>query len=165
MKHHVTIEVDGAHEVAVVAAALQALLRDALGREHDLQGEAALTVLVTGDERLRELNREHREIDETTDVLSFPADEGDEFPASPSTPDGEPRYLGDIAVSLPEVARKASAAGIDETLELRHVVLHGLLHLLGYDHESDEQAAEMVAREEAVLGTAIHVDREPDRHD
>lgn len=164
MKHNVTIEVDVPFEAQVAAADLEALLLDALARE-DIEGEAALTVLVTGDERLRELNREHREVDETTDVLSFPADEGEAFPAPLSASDEEPRYLGDIAVSLPEVARKASAAGIDETLELRHVVLHGLLHLLGYDHASDGESAEMVAREEAVLGTAIHADREPDGHD
>ncbi len=164
MKHDVTIEIDGPHETAAVAADLEALLLDALAREDGFGGEAALTVLVTGDERLRELNREHRDTDETTDVLSFPADEGEAFPTS-DVPDEQPRYLGDIAVSLPEVARKASAAGIDETLELRHVVLHGLLHLLGYDHEGDGEAAAMAAREEAVLGSAIHADREPDTHD
>jgi probable rRNA maturation factor len=158
--HEIAIEPDPAFEASVAEAELEALLGDALEREH-LDEEIALTVVVTADERLRELNREHRGIDETTDVLSFPAEEGDEFPE----PEEGARYLGDIAVSLPEVRRRASVAGIDETLELRHVVLHGLLHLLGYDHESDEEAAEMAAREEALLGAGIHAGRAPGAHD
>lgn len=125
-----------------------------------VEDEAAVTVLLGGPALLQELNREHRGIDEPTDVLSFPADEGEPFPGAPD----EPRYLGDIAVSVATVGENARAASIDASLELRHVVVHGLLHLLGYDHETPEEEAEMRAREEAVLGPEVHAGREGESH-
>ena len=126
---------------------------------------AAATVLLAGDDLLRGLNREHRGADEPTDVLSFPASEGEPFPGE-SLP-GEPQqapYLGDIAVSVSMVQRQAVAASLSPADELQHVVLHGLLHLLGYDHETPEDAARMQAREEAVLGPAIHAGRTDEAH-
>lgn len=123
-----------------------------------MRAGAAVTVLLATDERLRALNRDHRGLDEPTDVLSFPAEEGDAFP----TPPGEPRYLGDIAVSLAAIERQARTAGLDPALELAHVVVHGLLHLLGHDHETPEDDAAMRAREEALLGPAIHAGRAHD---
>ncbi len=130
-----------------------------------LDGEALaedveVTVLLGGPELLRELNREHRDLDEPTDVLSFPASEGEAFPAAP----GEPRYLGDIAVSVATVGENAAAAGLAAELELQHVVLHGLLHLLGYDHETPDDDAQMRAREESVLGPGVHVGRGDEAH-
>ena len=65
-------------------------------------------------------------------------------------------FLGDIAVSVPAVSRQADAAGITFEDELFHVVIHGLLHLLGYDHVDDTDAAMMNEREEAILGDGIH---------
>ncbi|MGE0227382.1 MAG: rRNA maturation RNase YbeY [Dehalococcoidia bacterium] len=125
-----------------------------------LDGEALdepveVAVLLGGPELLHELNREHRGIDEPTDVLSFPASEGAEFPAIP----GEPRYLGDIAISVPTVRENAMAAGMTAELELRHVLLHGLLHLLGYDHEMPDDDALMRGREESILGPEVHAGR------
>jgi probable rRNA maturation factor len=136
-----------------LAALAQALLAAA-----DAPPGAAATVLLATDERLRELNRAHRGLDEPTDVLSFPAEEGEAFPAAP----GEPRYLGDIAVSLPATVRQATAAGLEPQLELAHVMAHGLLHLLGHDHETPADDAAMRAREEALLGPAIHAGRAHD---
>jgi len=136
------------------AAALEALIRDVLAAERAADG-SALTVLLADDEALRALNREHRGVDAPTDVLSFPAAEGEPFPA-PDGGGGEPPYLGDVAVSLDQVARQAAERGLAFELELRHVVLHGLLHLLGHDHETPAEEAAMRAREESVLGDAIH---------
>ena len=128
--------------------------------EEAVEDETGLTVVLAGDELLQELNREHRDLDEPTDVLSFPAEEGEPFPGEPE----QARYVGDIAVSVARVTRQAEAASIAADLELRHVLVHGLLHLLGYDHETPEDDAHMRAREEAVLGAAIHAGRADEAH-
>jgi probable rRNA maturation factor len=83
-----------------------------------------VTVAIAGDRRVRTLNRRHRGRDQTTDVLSFPAD--------------EPGELGDVVVAAGVARRQARAAGHDLGTELRVLALHGLLHLLGYDHERDD---------------------------
>ena len=86
-----------------------------------------LTVVVTTDRRIRRLNRQWRGLDTATDVLSFPAGE-DPGPA---------RHLGDLVISRETAARQARQAGHPLATELRILALHGLLHLLGYDHERD----------------------------
>ncbi len=98
-------------------------------------------VLICGDERIRALNRTFRGRDKATDVLSFPS--GD------AQPDG-PTYLGDVAISLDTARRQAVAAGIEESRELVVLLVHGLLHLLGHDHERD--GGEMVRLEKELRG-------------
>ena len=90
----------------------------------------AMGVCLVGDRAMRVVNRRHRAKDATTDVLSFPAGR---------TPDPEGlRHLGDILISVPQAARQARAAGHPLDRELRVLLLHGYLHLLGYDHERDD---------------------------
>ena len=86
-----------------------------------------VTVVVTTDRRIRRLNRTWRGVDKATDVLSFPA--GDH--------PGPARHLGDLVVSRETAARQARHEGHSLATELRVLALHGLLHLLGYDHERD----------------------------
>jgi probable rRNA maturation factor len=86
-----------------------------------------VTVVVTTDRRIRRLNRTWRGMDKTTDVLSFPA--GDD--------PGPARHLGDLVISRETAARQARNEGHSLATELRVLALHGLLHLLGYDHERD----------------------------
>lgn len=93
-------------------------------------------VLVSSDEAIHALNRSFRGVDRPTDVLAFPA--------GGSQPDGPP-YLGDIAISLDTARRQAAAAGVDEVQELATLLVHGLLHLYGLDHERD--GGEMMALE------------------
>jgi probable rRNA maturation factor len=126
----------------------------------DTDQDIGVTVILAGDELLQQLNREHRDLDEPTDVLSFPAAEGEQFPGEPE----QAPYLGDIAISVPRVRQQALAASMDAEEELRHVVLHGLLHLMGYDHETPEDDRRMRTREEAVLGPGIHAGRDEDAH-
>jgi len=126
----------------------------------DLDEDIGVTVVLAGDGLLHQLNREHRDLDEPTDVLSFPASEGEPFPGEP----GQTPYLGDIAISVPRVRQQAVAASMEPDEELRHVVLHGLLHLMGYDHETPEDDRRMRAREEAVLGPGIHAGRGDGAH-
>jgi probable rRNA maturation factor len=91
------------------------------------RARGALTVAIVPDRRVRELNRRYRRTDKPTDVLSFPA----------GTP-GERGYLGDIVIAGGVARRQAAAAGHSLGTELRVLALHGLLHLLGYDHEHDD---------------------------
>lgn len=139
---------DGADlDTGALTALLQRMLLD-----EGAEAGTGLFVEIANDEVLHALNRAHRDVDAPTDVLSFAAEEGEEFPSAAD----EPRYLGDIAISLESVARNAAEAGLPAADELAHVLLHGLLHLMGYDHETEAEEATMRAREEAVLGPAIH---------
>lgn len=103
----------------------------------DPGGTPSLGVRFASDREVRRWNRELRGKDRPTDVLSFPGEEG---------PAGEPRHLGDILVSVPTARRQAAAAGHGVERELRLLLLHGLLHCLGYDHETDDGAMERLER-------------------
>jgi probable rRNA maturation factor len=89
---------------------------------------AGLSVLLVGDRAMRTLNRRYRGKDRTTDVLSFSLCEG----PGAAMPHG---FLGDIVISVPAAARQAREAGISLHGEIDRLLAHGLLHLLGYDHE------------------------------
>ena len=93
-------------------------------------GGAGATVAFVSDRAMRELNRRWRGKVGTTDVLSFPAGQ-EEFEK------GEGLSLGDVVVSVEQAARQAAAHGLDFEGEVRQLILHGLLHLCGYDHERD----------------------------
>ena len=88
-------------------------------------GEPSATIAFVSDKRIRELNRQFRGIDRATDVLSFPADGPDES------------NLGDIAISVETAAAQAKENGLSFDDEIAQLILHGLLHLSGYDHETD----------------------------
>jgi len=102
--------------------------------KHEAQSlDSDLTIVLTDDVQLRELNRDYLGIDEPTDVLSFPASESD--------PETGVHYLGDILISMPYAARSAEKAGHSLESEVQLLVVHGVLHLLGHDHaEADEKA-------------------------
>ena len=87
--------------------------------------ESSATIAFVSDKRIRELNRQFRGIDKATDVLSFPASEPDEL------------NLGDIAISAETAATQAKENGLSFDDEIAQLILHGLLHLSGYDHETD----------------------------
>jgi probable rRNA maturation factor len=86
--------------------------------------KASVSVLLCGDARMRRLNREYRTIDRPTDVLSFPAE--------------DPAFLGDVAVDVPYAARQARRRGHPLDREVQLLLAHGVLHLLGHDHETDD---------------------------
>lgn len=88
---------------------------------------------IVGDRTIRRLNRRYRRKDGPTDVLAFPADAAPDDP----WPEEEPRYLGDLVISIETAVRQAEENGHPLDAELRLLALHGLLHLFGYDHERD----------------------------
>jgi probable rRNA maturation factor len=107
-----------------------------------LQPVLEMNLLLTDDERVHALNRDYRGIDRPTDVLSFSQVEGGgEFVPAPT---GR-LMLGDVIVSLPTAQRQAAEQGHSLEAEVRHLAVHGALHLLGYDHETDEDEARMNA--------------------
>jgi probable rRNA maturation factor len=95
-----------------------------------------VAVALVSDARIRKLNRQYRGYDRPTDVLSFPAESG-------LTPDS---FLGDIAIARGVARRQARDAGHSVSVEVRVLALHGLLHLLGYDHDGDEGTMARVER-------------------
>jgi len=116
--------------------------------EHCNQPEGTeLSILVTTDEQIQELNREYRDVDAPTDVLSFSAFEGEPF----VLPEGMPVNLGDIVISLPQAQRQALAMGHQPEDELALLVVHGCLHLLGYDHADLDEQHEMWQKQNELL--------------
>lgn len=111
--------------------------------QQSVKEDLILSIILTDDEKLHELNHDYLGIDAPTDVLSFPASELD--------PETGARYLGDILVSVPRAAEQAKAAGHDLAGEVQLLVVHGVLHLLGYDHAEAEEKARMWAVQAEVL--------------
>lgn len=105
--------------------------------------EANLTILISGDAYLQELNRQFMGVDEPTDVLSFPAEQVD--------PETGELYLGDIAISLERAQAQAEAGGHSLQAELQLLVVHGVLHLLGYDHAEPAEKEQMWAAQAKIL--------------
>ncbi len=151
---------DSSHSIAVTVEAEawhaavtdpEGLSRRVVGRVLVEEAEAAgeVSVLLADDARLRALNRDWRGQDRPTNVLSFPIDDG--LAGAAPVPDGPPRILGDIAVALETVRAEAVAEGKPLDHHLTHLLVHGTLHLLGYDHEEDAAAAAMESRETELL--------------
>lgn len=112
--------------------------------EHEAQSpDAELSIVLTDDARLQQLNREYLGIDAPTDVLSFPSTETD--------PETGARYIGDILISIPRAGAQAEAAGHPLEAEVQLLVVHGVLHLLGYDHAEAEEKARMWKAQAEVL--------------
>lgn len=111
------------------------------------RGACEVSVLVTNDSKIHELNRQYRGIDKPTDVLSFALEEEQ----SVALPPGFPRMLGDVVISMDTVGRQAANHHGTLPKECAWVICHGVLHLLGFDHQTDEQEKEMRAHERRVL--------------
>ena len=110
-------------------------------------GPCELTVVISDDDTLRELNRRFRGHDEPTDVLAFQDDTRGPF----ASLHGLPRYLGDIVISYPRAEAQAAEAGHTPLAELQLLVVHGVLHLLGHDDAEPEARAAMWQAQAAIL--------------
>lgn len=133
-----------AFDVEVVYSAVRATLK-----AHDAEA-CEVSVLLTDDVDMRQLNRDYRGIDAPTDVLAFSMREGEDG-------DVNPRLLGDLVVSLETAARQASTrdglGGVCGNLETETALLtvHGVLHLLGYDHQTQKEAEVMFEKQERIF--------------
>ncbi|MFN0147077.1 MAG: rRNA maturation RNase YbeY [Dehalococcoidia bacterium] len=151
--YDISIEVTTEPPPDLDVAALPVLAERVMAGEAVADG-TALAILLCDDNEIREMNRQFLGIDEPTDVLSFP-DEADDFVVGMAqTP-----LLGDIALALPTAVRQAAEVGHSLDAEASHLLVHGILHLCGYDHVDDPEAeARMREREEHYLGAlgAVH---------
>lgn len=111
------------------------------------ESRSELSLELTGDRRMRRLNREYRKKDRATDVLAFPIREA----VMPRGVRAVGHMLGDVVISLPTAVRQAKEAGRSLDDELAMLLVHGVLHLCGYDHERNEREAARMARRERTL--------------
>lgn len=120
-----------------------------LAAETALASENAMdryaSIVLTDDRVIHCCNRDYRGVDRPTDVLSFPADEGESLLAPP---DG---FLGDIMISVPRAAQQGAELGHSTERELAFLTVHGILHLLGYDHIDPKDEERMLARQRAIM--------------
>ncbi|UCB42945.1 MAG: rRNA maturation RNase YbeY [Dehalococcoidales bacterium] len=114
--------------------------------------KAELGLVITSQARIQELNLVHLDIDAPTDVLAFPMtpDEDSDIPAFVTPPDGSV-HLGEVIVSFPQAFLQAEEHGHPVKKEVALLIVHGVLHLLGYDHDTPEPEQRMRAREARIL--------------
>jgi len=159
----VVVEAGAWGEEDALAPAIEAVVAAALARKPaTVVPGAELAVILTDDAAIRKVNREHRGVDKPTNVLSFPISDPDATRFGP--------LLGDILVARETVAREAAERGWSLDHYLAHMVVHGFLHLLGYDHQIEEDAERMERLEAAILADLgiddpfTPIEDEPDPH-
>ncbi|PYZ94253.1 rRNA maturation RNase YbeY [Salipaludibacillus keqinensis] len=131
-----------AEEKTLVSTVLESALVEEKVRE-----ESELSVTFVSDERIRELNRDYRDKDQPTDVLSFALNEDE----GEILNEGMPNLIGDIVISIPRAKEQAKDYGHDFKRELCFLAVHGFLHLIGYDHESEKNETAMFTKQEEIL--------------
>jgi len=146
----INILVDEGVEADLDRGWLEAVARKLLTAEN-IGAKAEVGLVISTGERVQELNRDYRGQDEPTDVLAFSArDEADGLPPFIPPPDGV-LHLGEVIISYPQALIQAEEHGHPIKKELSILLIHGLLHLLGYDHEESEAERKMQAREKELL--------------
>lgn len=116
--------------------------------EEEIEDDAEVSVTLVDNARIRELNKEFREIDRETDVLSFPLGDENGFEVDP---DNDAILLGDIVISLEKARAQSEEYGHSFRREVAFLLTHSLFHLLGYDHITEDEEKEMFAKQEKVL--------------
>ena len=124
---------------------LKPLLEYARKYENLEDTELEFSVIIVDNERIHEINREYRNIDRPTDVISFALEDNKEFDFE------NYRILGDIYISIDKVREQAKEYGHSEKRELAFLTIHGFLHLLGYDHMKEEDEKVMFKKQEEIL--------------
>lgn len=138
------IEVQNAEDYPLDLARLISAADAALAKQSVPKG-CGLTIVVTDNDAVKALNRKYRDVDAPTDILSFPAEQ------PPIDLPDEPPYLGDLVIAYPYTLAQAKREGHDPGDSLALLVVHGILHLLGYDHDTMDHREEMWAAQEAVI--------------
>ena len=146
------ISLENDQDIIVIPEKLEQLLSDglnAVAKLHGLGEQEEVDITIVSDEEIHALNRDYRNVDRATDVLSFALDEDGGEPELVGGP--EVHLLGDIIISAETAARQAEEFGHGLEREIVYLAVHGLLHLLGYDHMQEEDKAIMRAKEEEAL--------------
>ena len=167
MTSQVSVQIFEEFSESVSPGWIDAVVSSVLSTEPEWSSER-VSVVIADDESVAQLNHEHRGLHETTDVLSFSNrhsgqyyGEDDEIGRASDVsnfvlPPGHHTDLGEVIVSYPQVSRQARQAGHTVQKELAVMLAHGILHLLGYDHEREDEAAEMFSLQDRVIATLDH---------
>ena len=160
-----TLTIDMMDETGTVGEKDQQLVMRLLEHAAKMEkvGEAEVSVTFMDDESIRTINRDYRDKDRATDVISFALEETVEGEIRVSSPEGMPRLLGDILISTETADRQAGEYGHSREREIGFLALHGFLHLLGYDHMNEEDERRMFGRQDEILET-FGLGRDTDGH-
>jgi len=145
------MHIDIADENQLVTKEIKQLLRNILqfiGQKENIHPDSELSLVIVSDESIKQLNNNYRAKDEVTDVLSFPLYERDEILSNNGS---QPIALGDIVIAHERSLEQAKMYNHSHEREIAFLAVHGLLHLLGYTHETSAEEKEMFARQEAAL--------------
>jgi probable rRNA maturation factor len=147
----INVLIEEGMEVQPEADWLQGIVEKTLSAEN-VPPNAEISLVITGQERIQELNRQYRGLDRPTDVLSFAMSEEkeDKPEAFIGPPDGM-LHLGEVIISYPQAVIQANERGHSIKKEMAILIVHGVLHILGYDHEKPEMEPAMTAKEKEVL--------------
>lgn len=129
--------------------AAEALIKKVLQKGAEIRqvpDSAEISILLCGNQEIHQLNQQYRGVDAPTDVLSFALNEGEKDPRE------EEPVLGDIVISLDRAAEQAAEYGHSREREVAYLAVHGFLHILGYDHQQEEDKKKMRQAEEEILG-------------
>lgn len=155
MEKYTEIEFLDIEEVEEYKELISNVVKECFKTEHLENANMYLNVILTNPENIRKANKEYRNIDKETDVLSFPMFEKYEIEAIISKSKEEElqinEVLGDIIVSIPKVKEQAIEYGHSTTRELAYMIVHGFYHVMGYDHMNEEEKQVMREKEENVL--------------
>jgi probable rRNA maturation factor len=143
--YRIDIQVAPRFRTKVDEGSLRRVAAEVLGQE-GVEGETELSLIITDDEAICELNRRFRGVDAPTDVLAFGAGADEHFVTAPENPP----YLGDVVISCERALAQAEELGHTVGEELKLLAIHGILHLLGYDHQEEAAARNMREREEGI---------------
>ncbi len=146
--HAITVAIEG-HCPAANERDLEAVAAHALGAEKVVD-PVALGIVLVDDATIHRMNREYLAHDEPTDIITF-ALEDDTFITGPTGPGKPPRELGEMYISYERAAAQSADWGSDPEREIRFLVVHGVLHLLGWDDATTEERERMLARQDEIL--------------
>lgn len=141
-----SLEIEGFDDL-VNEEEIREYVQKVLEKEYESKAPIYMSLLFTGNDEIQVINREYRDKDQPTDVISFAYHETEDFDIGPYD------TLGDIVISLERVVEQAKEYNHSDKRELFYVLTHGILHLLGYDHIEEEDKKEMRAKEEEILGS------------
>lgn len=141
-----SLEIEGFDDL-VNEEEIREYVQKVLEKEYESEAPIYMSLLFTGNDEIQVINREYRDKDQPTDVISFAYHETEDFDIGPYD------TLGDIVISLERVVEQAKEYNHSDKRELFYVLTHGILHLLGYDHIEEEDKREMRAKEEEILGS------------
>jgi len=141
-----SLEIEGFDDL-VNEEEIREYVQKVLEKEYESEAPVYMSLLFTGNDEIQVINREYRDKDQPTDVISFAYHETEDFDIGPYD------TLGDIVISLERVVEQAKEYNHSDKRELFYVLTHGILHLLGYDHIEEGDKKEMRAKEEEILGS------------